>query len=144
MEEVFQASRLTSIATTALEPHVSDLSGCAAGSTLLHISLRDLMPAAILACDNVVDDIDHVCRAGTSLHVAEQTASHRRFIRCTLADVFTGVASPRSNDNGITVFSPFGLGILDLAVGALVRKLCVEQNQGTVLTSFLPDSWLDS
>lgn len=142
-EEVLVSAPLISIATTALEPHISNLSPCAAGTTILHVSLRDLALDAILSSDNVVDDPDHVCRAGTSIHLAEQSQGHRRFIRCTVADVLMGTALPRRNENDIVVFSPFGLGILDLAVGSLVRRLGAMNNRGMVLTSFFPEPWAE-
>jgi 2,3-diaminopropionate biosynthesis protein SbnB len=142
-EEVLRSASLISIATSALESHISDLTPCAAGTTILHISLRDLTPVTIMTADNVVDDPDHVCRANTSVHLVEQTLGHRRFIRCTLADVLMGVAPPRQNKNDLVVFSPFGLGILDLAVGALVRRLCAEDNRGMVLESFFPEPWAE-
>jgi ornithine cyclodeaminase len=142
-KEALVSAPLISIATTALEPHISNLSHCVAGATILHVSLRDLTPEAILSSDNVVDDPDHVCRAGTSIHLAEQTRGHRRFIRCTLADVLMGTAPPRRNENDIVVFSPFGLGILDLAVGSLVRRLGAVNHRGMALTSFFPEPWAD-
>jgi ornithine cyclodeaminase len=137
---VLASTTLVSIATTAGQPYISDLSPCPPGTTVLGISLRDLSPEAILSYDNVVDDVDHVCRAQTSVHLAEQQVGGRDFIRCTLADVFAGRARPRS-DKDVTVFSPFGLGILDLAVGKLARDLSLQQNLGTVMDSFLPRPW---
>ena len=132
---------LISLATTAITPHISDLSACVPDATVLHVSLRDLTPEAILSCDNVVDDIDHVCRAQTSIHLAEQLSGERDFIRCTLADVLTGSAAPRRGDGSVTVFSPFGLGILDLALAKVVYEYAVEQGMGEVIDSFLPESW---
>lgn len=134
---------LVTFATTAVRPHVSDLSDCPPGALILHTSLRDLTPEAILACDNVVDDVDHVCRAQTSIHLAEQLAGDRSFVRCTLGDILLGRAPARRDHGGVTVFSPFGLGILDLAVGKLVCDLGVEQSKGSVISSFLPSTWVE-
>lgn len=141
LEDVLRSCSLISIATNASKPHISDLSECPPGSTILHVSLRDLKPEIILECDNIVDDVDHVCRAQTSVHLAEQLAGERTFLRCTLGDILTGAASPRRDADGIAVFSPFGLGILDLAVSSLVCDLARDRNAGTIVESFLPDAW---
>lgn len=131
-------SSLIALATTALKPHIADLSYCQPGSTVLHISLRDLAPEAILSSDNVVDDIDHVCRAETSVHLASQMVGNRDFIRGTLAEIMLGEVLPRIDEQSITVFSPFGLGILDLALAHLVYADGLRQGLGTVIDSFLP------
>ena len=106
------------------------------------MSLRDLDPEIILNCDNILDDIDHVCRAQTSVHLAEQLAGNRDFLRCTLGENPQRARRPRRDVNGLTVFSPFGLGILDLAVSSLVCELAEKQKVGTVIESFLPESWI--
>ncbi|HET6974067.1 MAG TPA: hypothetical protein VFH96_08595, partial [Pyrinomonadaceae bacterium] len=141
--ELLQNCSLVSLATTASQPHLSSLPETTLPQTILHISLRDLSPEIILSADNVVDDADHVCRARTSLDLAAQVAGNRDFIRCSLADVLTGKQTPRDGVHNTTIFSPFGLGILDLAVSKLVRDLAQASASGTVVPSFLPDSWRD-
>jgi 2,3-diaminopropionate biosynthesis protein SbnB len=140
-DEVLRNASLISFATTAGKPHVRSLEMCVPGAVVLHVSLRDLSPEVILACDNVVDDPDHVCKAQTSIHLAEQQAGNRQFIRCNLADILNGTARPRKDTSSIVVFSPFGIGILDIAVGELVLQLARQKGQGQVLRSFLPEPW---
>jgi N-[(2S)-2-amino-2-carboxyethyl]-L-glutamate dehydrogenase len=142
--EVVDRSSLISFATTATTPHIKDISEVPPGSTILHISLRDLSPQVILSCDNIVDDIDHVCRAQTSVHLAEQLTGDRDFIRCTLADVLMGKADARRDAESIVVFSPFGLGVLDVAVAKFVRDLGLAQGKGTMIDSFLPVPWVEN
>ena len=142
VEDVLSSCSLSSIATNASRPHISDLSASSPGSTILHVSLRDLTPEIILGSDNIVDDVDHVCRAQTSVHLAEQLTGDRSFLRCTLGDILTGAAPARRDANSVAVFSPFGLGILDLAVSSLVCDLARDHKAGTVVESFLPEAWV--
>ena len=51
----------------------------------------------------------------------------------------TARAPPRRGAEGVTVFSPFGLGVLDLAVGRLLRNLAKEQGVGMCVKGFLPE-----
>lgn len=135
--ELYRTCPLIAFATTAVKPHVSGLSDCLPGATILHTSLRDLTADVILAADNVVDDADHVSRASTSIHLAEQQTGNRDFIRCTIADLVTGEAPAKKSEEQITIVSPFGLGVLDLAVGQLARDRALETGKGTVIEGFL-------
>jgi ornithine cyclodeaminase len=137
---VFESTSLMALATTAIKLHITAATGIRPGSTILHISLRDLAPAVILESDNVVDDIDHVCRADTSIHLTEKTVGNRDFIRCTLADITLGKAAPRIDSPAPAVFSPFGLGILDIAVARLAYDLANRQGRGLVLDPFAPSA----
>jgi ornithine cyclodeaminase len=141
--KLLESATLISIATTAIKPYIADVSALAPGSTVLHISLRDLAPEVILSSDNVVDDADHVCRAQTSVHLAEQMTGTREFIRCSIADVTSGAAPARIDAESIAVFSPFGLGVLDIAVSKYAYTRAVGENEGSIIKSFLPDPWTD-
>lgn len=108
------AADLVVLATVAATPHLGDPADFAHGPLVLHVSLRDLSPDVILTAVNYVDDIDHCLRANTSVHLTEQRTGHRDFVSGTLADVLSGAAEPPGDRT--VVFSPFGLGVLDLAV----------------------------
>lgn len=135
--EAMAAHRLVCLATTASVPHV-DARACGPGTLVLHLSLRDLTAGSIRRCVNVVDDPDHVCRAATSLHLAEQEAGDRGFIASSLGEVLLASTPYARDEHAVTVFSPFGLGCLDLAVADLVRRVAVTRGLGTALTDFLP------
>jgi 2,3-diaminopropionate biosynthesis protein SbnB len=139
--EVLRRCRLVSFATTAPAPHVDDIPPCPGGRTVLHVSLRDLSVRAILASDNVVDDVEHVCRNQTSVHLAQQAQGDTGFIRCTLADVLLGRAVPRCSSDRSVVFSPFGLGVLDLAVSHLVVACAKRQDAGQYVDNFFTEPW---
>lgn len=136
-------SKLVSIATTAINPYIEDLSECQDGVTVLHTSLRDFKSNPILNSVNIVDDISHVCRANTSVHLAEQDVGNRNFIRCTIADILLGNNKGRQSEDEKIIFSPFGLGILDIALSKLALELAMENNIGQQINSFLPDYWLE-
>lgn len=126
-----------SLATTAIRPHL-DLSDCRPGSVVLHVSLRDLTPDAILAAHNVVDDADHVCREGTSLYLAEQQSGGRGFIDAPIGALLNGRATLRRDPTSTVVFSPFGLGVLDIMLARFVLDDVAGRNAGTVVGGFVP------
>ncbi len=136
MHEVLASSSVVSFATTAVEPTVTDLSMCPSGATILHISLRDLVADVVLKTDNIVDDVDHALRANTSLHLAEMKVGHRQFVRGTLAEICTGAQARRGSAQGVSVFSPFGLGVLDLAVAQWVIDQAIKRGLGARVGGF--------
>lgn len=118
IEPLLQASDLILFATTASAPYVHDASLFAHNPIVLHISLRDLGTEIILNAYNVVDDVGHVLNANTSPHLTEQQLGHRNFIHATIPQLLAGADLPGA-DRPVIV-SPFGLGVLDLAVGKWV------------------------
>jgi len=114
-EDVIRNSELVVFATTAAEPHITDPSWFDHHPLVLHVSLRDLSPEVIAASFNIVDDVEHCLKADTSVHLLEKRVRNRYFIAGTLFDVLTHVVTVPAEET--VVFSPFGLGVLDLAVG---------------------------
>ncbi|KJK51704.1 ornithine cyclodeaminase [Lentzea aerocolonigenes] len=136
--EVLAASDVVVLATTAASPYIVDGSALRPEQTVLNISLRDLGPDVILNAQNVVDDVDHCLTAGTSPHLAEQQTGDRAFISGTLADVLTGELV--LDDRRPRIFSPFGLGVLDLAVGVHVYTAAVESGQVAATPDFFEET----
>ncbi|MER6101602.1 2,3-diaminopropionate biosynthesis protein SbnB [Streptomyces sp. NPDC001832] len=133
-EQLIRNSDLVVFATVAGQPHVSDLSWFTHNPLVLHVSLRDLTPEILLASTNFVDDIEHCLKANTSPHLAEQLTGNRDFLHGTLDDVMAGrVTVPADRP---VVFSPFGLGVLDLAVGKYVYDEVVRSGELHVVDDF--------
>ncbi|MCD0448725.1 2,3-diaminopropionate biosynthesis protein SbnB [Actinocorallia sp. API 0066] len=119
VESLLGASDLIVLATVAGEPHILDPALLAHNPLVLHVSLRDLSPEIILSAYNIVDDVDHCLKANTSPHLAEQQTGNRDFVAGTLYDVLTNKTTPPTTKP--VIFSPFGLGVLDLAVARYVH-----------------------
>jgi ornithine cyclodeaminase len=137
IEQLIEASDLVVFATIAGAPHVLDPGLFAHNPLVLHVSLRDLAPEVIAASYNVVDDIDHCLTANTSPHLAEQRYGNRDFVAGTLYDVLTGAIQPPADRP--VVFSPFGLGVLDLAVGRYVYGALAAAGQLRTVPGFFHD-----
>jgi ornithine cyclodeaminase len=136
-EQLIRSSDLVIFATIAGEPHVTNLRWFDHHPLVLHVSLRDLAPEILLASTNIVDDVEHCLKANTSPHLTEQLTGNRDFLAGTLCDVMAGrVAIP---PDGPVVFSPFGLGVLDLAVGKYVYDEVVSSGELHVIDGFFHD-----
>ncbi|MET8948428.1 2,3-diaminopropionate biosynthesis protein SbnB [Streptomyces sp. NPDC004542] len=136
-EELVRSSDLVVFATIAGEPHVGDPAWFAHNPLVLHISLRDLAPEILLSSANIVDDVEHCLKADTSPHLAEQITGNRDFLDGTLDDVMSGRLTPPSDRP--VIFSPFGLGVLDLAVGKYVYDEVARAGQLRLIDDFFHD-----
>jgi ornithine cyclodeaminase len=117
---VFAKCDVVVLATTAATPHLTDPGLLSSGQVVLHLSLRDLAPELILAAQNITDDVDHVLRERTSLDLARELTGRTDFVTGTIADLLRGAVSLDPAQPAIC--SPFGLGVLDLAIAKYVYE----------------------
>ncbi|TWF79067.1 ornithine cyclodeaminase [Pseudonocardia hierapolitana] len=136
-EELIRSSDLVVFATVASKPYIHDVSWFAHNPVVLHVSLRDLAPEILLASTNIVDDVEHCLKADTSPHLVEQLTGSRDFLHGTLDDVMAGRLSVPADRP--VVFSPFGLGVLDLAVGKYVYDEVARSGELHVIDGFFHD-----
>ncbi|QBD76334.1 2,3-diaminopropionate biosynthesis protein SbnB [Ktedonosporobacter rubrisoli] len=133
-ERLIRSSDLIVFATVAGQPHVKDVQWFAHNPLVLHISLRDLAPEILLASTNIVDDVEHCLKANTAPHLTEQLTGSRDFLSGTLDDVMAGrVTIPAERP---VIFSPFGLGVLDLAVGKYVYDEVARSGELHIIDDF--------
>ena len=133
-EGLIRSSDLVVFATVAGQPHVGEVSWFGHNPVVLHVSLRDLAPQILLASTNIVDDVEHCLKADTSPHLVEQLTGSRDFLAGTLDDVMAGrVKVPADRP---VIFSPFGLGVLDLAVGKYVYDQVASSGDLQVIDDF--------
>jgi ornithine cyclodeaminase len=138
LEDTLADSSLILFTTTALAPYVADEKLLAHCPTVLHLSLRDLAVNVILASQNVVDDVEHCLKASTSLHLTETATGNRDFVAGNLVDVLEKKVVPdRSKPR---IFSPFGLGVLDLAVGSFVLEAAIASKATIAIPDFFSNS----
>jgi 2,3-diaminopropionate biosynthesis protein SbnB len=124
-------------ATVARTPHVHAPCPLPAGQTVLHISLRDLAPELVRHAFNVVDDGEHCLTAGTSLHLAAQRWGKSGLISASIGEL---LSEPTDlPDDRARVFSPFGLGVLDVAVGRLFLEAALRAGRAHLIDDFLGD-----
>ncbi|MFE2728089.1 2,3-diaminopropionate biosynthesis protein SbnB [Kitasatospora sp. NPDC059327] len=132
------AADLVVFATTAATPYVPGDTPLRPGQVLLNVSLRDLAPELLLGANNIVDDVEHCLKALTSPHLTEQLTGNRDFVTGTLGGLLLGrfTLDPAKP----TVFSPFGLGILDLAVGHHVLQQARAQGSAVEIPDFIGET----
>jgi N-[(2S)-2-amino-2-carboxyethyl]-L-glutamate dehydrogenase len=138
LEDAVCDASLILFTTTAPAPYLADEKLFAHSPTVLHLSLRDICVNVILASQNVVDDVEHCLKAKTSLHLSEMATGNRDFIAGTLVDVLE--KKVKLDRHRPRIFSPFGLGILDLAVGNFVLEAAISSNAAIAQPGFFSNS----
>jgi N-[(2S)-2-amino-2-carboxyethyl]-L-glutamate dehydrogenase len=136
-EQLIRSSDLVVFATVAGTPHVTEPSWFDHHPLVLHVSLRDLSPKILLDAVNIVDDVEHCLKADTSPHLVEQLTGNRQFLAGTLDDVLAGRVTVPADRT--VAFSPFGLGVLDLAVGKYVYDEVHRSGDLHVIPDFFHD-----
>jgi 2,3-diaminopropionate biosynthesis protein SbnB len=138
LTEAVTGADVVVLATTAQSPYIRNRGIFAPGQVVLNISLRDLDPVVVAGAHNIVDDVDHCLTAGTSVHLAEQALGTRDFVDGTLAEFMVGDVQLGSDRP--LIFSPFGLGVLDLAVGLLVYRSAVASHKTEPVADFFAET----
>lgn len=138
LQDALEDADLVVLATTAATPYITEPDTFKPGQLVLNISLRDIAPELVMAANNVLDDVEHCMKANTSPHLAEQKYQTRSFVNGTLAQVISGAVM--LDRNKPTLFSPFGLGVLDLAVGHFVYEQATATNQAHQIPNFFAET----
>lgn len=138
LEDTLCDSSLIVFTTTTPSPYVGDEKLFKHAPTVLHLSLRDICENVILASQNIVDDVDHCLKANTSLHLTEQATGNRDFVTGSLVDVLEKKVT--LDHDRARIFSPFGLGVLDIAVGNLVLETAASSSGVVALPDFFSNS----
>ncbi len=137
-EHCIASGDLVIFATTAMQPHVSDLGVFAHHPAVLNVSLRDIAPRVVIEAVNVVDDVDHCFQAETSLHLTEQQFRRRDFVYGDIVDLVDGKVTPF--DGRTTIFSPFGMGILDVGLASYIRDVARDRGKTDRIADFIGDT----
>jgi len=137
LEDLLKQSDMIVLTTSALEPYITDATLFQHNPVVLNISLRDLAPQILLQSNNIVDDVEHVLQAKTSPDLAYQACGHKDFINGTIGRFIqhTIMLSPHKP----TIFSPMGMGMLDMAVAHFIYKKSKESGREINIPGFFFD-----
>lgn len=124
------------LATTVSEPYIFDKDIFRNNPLILNISLRDISPEIINTSVNVVDDVHHCLNASTSTHLAYLKYGNHDFIYATIGELLAGKELLNNSKQQLTVYSPFGMGILDIAVGSFIYEAIKQSKSGTLIKDF--------
>lgn len=134
LNELIANSEVLFLSTTSQEPYIRDIALFKSRSVVLHISLRDLTPEILISSNNIVDDIDHVLNANTSPHLAYNKTGSKNFINCSVYELINGYDN--FDANKIRIFSPMGMGVLDLMVASYLYEEAQRQNLTIEINNF--------
>ena len=138
LEAAIADTSLVVFTTTAATPYLKNVELFKHAPTVLHLSLRDIGEDVILASQNVTDDVEHCMKANTSLHLTEIATGNRDFVAGNLVDVLQKKVIP--DPDKPRIFTPFGLGVLDLAVGNIVLEKAISTGQAIEIPGFFSNS----
>lgn len=127
-------SELIFLATTASSPYILEKSWLNHNPIVLNISLRDISPDILIASNNIVDDIEHVLNANTSPDLTYRKYGHTDFINCIVSDLINGYN--KFDSNKPIIFSPMGMGILDLSVSSYIYSKSKDLNSCIIIDNF--------
>jgi ornithine cyclodeaminase len=143
-EEAIRGSLLVIPATTTERGYIPP-GWLSPGALLVHVSLDDLLPQAIIDADRLfVDDwelvrtdgrrlLGRMIRAGLVAGPGEAVPVGGRSVDGTLGDVLIGRASGRRRKDEVVVFNPFGMAITDVALASAVVEKAQERGVGHAL-----------
>lgn len=136
LKNTLKTSDIIVFATTALKPYIDDYRCFEHNPTVLHVSLRDLDVSIIKNAINYVDSSEHILAANTSLHLTYQEAGHDNFIHGTIGQLLSDrTMVPTPSDKPI-IFSPMGMGILDLIITNFLFYAARKENLGCYVDDF--------
>lgn len=137
-------SDLVVLATTANKPYIYDKNVFKNNALILNISLRDICPEIIYNNINVVDDVQHCLNALTSTHLAYLKYGNHDFISATIGKLLVNKEKIIIKKQQLSIYSPFGMGMLDVAVGAYIYQTIRKADGGVLIKDFFMNTQSDN
>jgi 2,3-diaminopropionate biosynthesis protein SbnB len=137
LEKTICSSDLLLFTTTSSSPYINNPQLFKHNPIVLHLSLRDLAPEIIIKAANIVDDIEHINHAETSIHISNQSYPHLYWSINTIGDILEGkYILPQGKP---IIFSPMGLGVLDINLAYYIYQKAKEKKKGVNIENFFCD-----
>lgn len=128
--------RLISLATNAVEPWINSSQKFSPDTLILNVSLRDIQPETMASAYNVVDDPRHVNREKTSVELTYQQYGDKTPKLHEMGNLLTDPYFAVDKIKQPIIYSPFGLGILDISVGRYLYEKAIKNHVGALIKNF--------
>lgn len=139
IESVISNADILYLATTATTPYIYDEALFKHNPLVINISLRDIAPNIMNNSINIVDDVAHCLNSMTSMHLTQIEYGNTNFIKHTIGELLAKKNTKINRNQALTIYSPFGMGILDIALGYYIYNELYESNDAIIIDNFFED-----
>lgn len=139
LDNAIENSEIVYFATTTSTPYMNNHELLKHNPLLINISLRDISPEIMHSSINIVDDVQHCLNANTSMHLTQIKYGHYDFIKYTIGELITSPEIKINRKEKLTIYSPFGMGILDIALGSYIYKTLMNTADTIIINDFFGD-----
>jgi len=88
----------------------------------------------MMTTTNIVDSITHVNRENTSINLTYLKEKNLDFVETEIGNIY--ISGKYERGNKPVIFSPFGLGVLDIMLAQYIRDIAIKNKKYICIEDF--------